>query len=60
MRTYYGCKAIVKDGRLIGISEPQTFIQIGEMADGTKVYEDANKEQFTRTRVYGKYLFVHI
>lgn len=32
----------------------------GEMADGCKVWVDANGKQYTRQKIYGKYYFVTI
>lgn len=61
MRTYWGIKAIVEHGEIVDIiTEPEAFTLVGEMSDGSKVYEDENKEQFFRRKVYGKFVFIHI
>lgn len=71
MRKYWGLKAMVENGVLVETSEPTLFMQVGEMSDGTKVYEDIGAvvtgtpqsidgKQYIRCKTFGKYLFYTI
>lgn len=60
MRKYWGQKAIIENNVLVALDEVETFNQVGEMQDGSKVYEDKNGEQYIRTKTYGQFVFYHI
>ena len=54
--------AIYQDGKWelgepYDISNRKTCSVIGEMNDGTKVWQDENGKQFSRQKIFGKYYF---
>lgn len=56
MRKYWGAELTES-----GIEKPEFFIIVGEMSDGTKVYEkleNSNGTQFLRYTKYGMQVFV--
>ena len=59
MRTYWGIKAIIKNDKIVDITnEPEVFEQVGEMSTGVKVYADKSGKQFFRQRLYNKFVFI--
>lgn len=54
--------AYLEKGKLV-LTEPYDYDNritcelIGEMSDGTKVWEDNNGKQYTKNLFYGKYYF---